>query len=77
MKASGEWWYDKTGCAGDCISPSANSDMINEGFGTINGSDFKITRSNDSRHQALLTTKSNCLGGNTFRMKITSYGNFR
>ena len=31
----------------------------------------------DPQHTALLQTTGDCLGGKTFRAKITSYGNFR
>ena len=51
--------------------------MISEAFFEVKGNEFKITRSDDSSHTALLQTTSNCLQGNTFRSKITSYGNFR
>ena len=77
MLRSAQWWYDKSGCTGNCISPSANTDMVNQGFYQIKGNEFKITRSDDTSHEALLSTTSNCLSGRSFRSKITSYGNFR
>ena len=51
--------------------------MISPAFWLVSGNKFKITRSDDSQHTALLQTTGNCLGGQTFRSKITSYGNFR
>ena len=77
MRKSGDWWYDRTGCTGTCISPNDNRDMINQAFYLVKGSEFKITRSDDSTHTALLKTTSACLGGNSFRSKMASYGNFR
>ncbi|CAH3179058.1 unnamed protein product [Porites lobata] len=76
MKDSGEWWYDKTVAYGHTTVPSSNSDMISPAFWLVSGTHFKITRS-DNPQTALLKTTSNCLGGQTFRSKITSYGNFR
>ena len=76
MKDSGEWWYDKTVAYGHTTVPSSNTDMISPAFWLVSGTHFKITRS-DNPQTALLKTTSNCLGGQTFRSKITSYGNFR
>ena len=76
MKDSGEWWYDKTVAYGHTTVPSSNTDMISPAFWLVSGTHFKITRS-DNAQTALLKTTSNCLGGQTFRSKITSYGNFR
>ena len=42
----------------------------------VSGSEFKITRSDDSQYAALLQTTANCLGGQSFRSKVTSYGDF-
>ncbi|XP_027043841.1 uncharacterized protein LOC113671751, partial [Pocillopora damicornis] len=39
----------------------------------VRGSEFKITRSDDPSHIPLLQTTGDCLGGQTFRSKITSY----
>ena len=76
MKDSGEWWYDKTVAYGHTTVPSSNTDMISPAFWLVSGTHFKITRS-DNPQTTLLKTTSNCLGGQTFRSKITSYGNFR
>ena len=67
-------WYASMGTTTD---PSVNGDMISPAFWMVRGSEFKITRSDDSSHTPLLQTTGNCLGGQTFRSKITSYGNFR
>ena len=72
----GHWWYDQNVPRGT-PDPSVNADMISPAFWLASGNDFKITRSDDSSHIPLLRTKNNCLGGQTFRSKITSYGDFR
>ena len=77
MKNNGEWWYDKTVAIGEITDPSSNYDMISPAFWMVSGNELKITRSDDPRHTALLQTTDDCLGGKTFRTKITSYGNFR
>ena len=51
--------------------------MISPAFWLVRGYEFRITRSDDSSHTPLLQTTGNCLGGQTFRSKITSYGDFR
>ena len=58
-------------------SPSINADMISPAFWLVSGREFMVTLSNDSTHTPLLQTKGNCLAGQTFRSKITSYGDFR
>ena len=73
MKDNGEWWYDKSVAVGKGISPSENTDMLSPAFWLVSGLGFKITRSDDPRHTALLQTKGNCLGKQTFRQKIKSY----
>ena len=77
MKDSGEWWYDKNVSAGETADPSSNKDMISPAFWLVSGNEIKITRNDDPQHIALLQTTSDCLGGQTFRLKITSYGDFR
>ena len=77
MDNSGHWWYDKRHAAGDTSDPSINADMMSPAFWAVRGSELKITRSDDSQHTPLLQTTGNCLGGQTFRSKVTSYGNFR
>ncbi|XP_067047529.1 uncharacterized protein [Acropora muricata] len=77
MEDSGEWWYDKTVRVGDISNTSVNADMLSPAFWLVRGRQFKITRSDDPQHTALLQTTGDCLGGKTFRAKITSYGNFR
>ena len=74
---SGNWWYDRIGCTGNCTSPSNNSDMVNHAFYSMKGNEFKLTRSDDVNHRALLTTTSNCLANQSFQTKITQFGNFR
>ena len=62
---------------GTTNSPSVNADMISPAFWLARGNEFKITRSDDSSHTPLLQTTGNCLAGQTFRSKITSYGDYR
>ena len=76
MRDDGHWWYDQNVPIGT-PDPSVNADMISPAFWLASGNDFKITRSDDFSHMPLLQTKNNCLGGQTFRSKITSYGDFR
>ena len=77
MGNSASWWFDKVSSYGKVDDPSDNSDMISKAFWSKHGTEFKITRSDDPTHTALLTTTGNCLGGKTFRAKMASYGVFR
>ena len=77
MEDSADWWYDRQYATGATTDPLVNADMISAAFWRVKGREFKITRSDDSSHTALLQTTGNCLGGRTFRSKITSYGGFR
>ena len=72
MADTGHWWYDRQVATGKTESPFINTDMISPAFWLVRGSEFKITRSDDPSHTPLLL-----LGGQTFRSKITSYGDFR
>ncbi len=71
------WWCDQRIAIGTTTSPSDNTDMISQAFWLVSGVEFKITRSDDPSHTPLLQTTGNCLAGQTFRSKITSYGDFR
>ena len=77
MEDSGDWWYDKNVAGGETTDPSTNTDMISPAFWLISGREFKITRNDDPQHTGLLQTSDDCLGGQTLRSKITSYGDFR
>ena len=77
MEDNGTLWYDREEAYGNTLDPSDNADMISEAFWLQQGSEFKITKSDDATHTALLTTTGNCLNGNTFRAKMKSYGEFR
>ena len=77
MLDDGSWWYDQQLAMETTNSPSVNADMISPAFWLARGNEFKITRSDDPSHTPLLQTTSNCLAGQTFRSKITSYGDFR
>ena len=72
MADTGHWWYDRQVATGKTESPFINTDMISPAFWLVRGSEFKITRSDDPSHTPMLL-----LGGQTFRSKITSYGDFR
>ena len=77
MNDTGFWWYDWQVATGTITDPSTNTDMISPAFWLVSGREFKITRSDDPSHTPLLQTTGNCLAGQTFRSKITSYGDFR
>ena len=77
MRDNGMLWYDQRSPLGNTVNPKDNTDMISPGFWYSRGSEFKITRSDDSTHTPLLVTTGDCLGGRTFREKVTSYGDFR
>ena len=77
MEDQETWWYDRVEAYGNTLDPSDNADMISEAFWLQQGSEFKITKSDDPTHTALLTTTGNCLNGMTFRAKMKSYGEFR
>jgi hypothetical protein len=77
MLDSGEWWYDKLTPAGDTADPTKNGDMISYSFWSLQGSEFRITRSDDANHASLIRTTNTCLAAATFRTKITSFGDFR
>ena len=72
----GSFWYNRKTTYGNFKSPTSNEDMISAAFWQVQGKEFKISRSDDTSNTALLQTTSNCLNGNTFRYKITSYGSF-
>lgn len=76
MLDSGEWWFDKTSLYGDSTNATIDADLLAPAFWLVKGSQIKITRTDDSNHTALLNT-STCLGFQTFRTKITGFGNFR
>jgi len=77
MNDTGLWWYDRQVAIGATTDPSNNTDMISPAFWLVSGGEIKITRSDDPGHAPLLQTTGNCLAGQTFRSKITSYGDFR
>ena len=77
MRHDGLWWFDQQVAMGTTTDPSINSDMMSPAFWLVSGREFKITRSDDPSHTPLLQTTGNCLAGQTFRSKITSYGHFR
>ena len=77
MKPDGSWWYDLEDQIGVYDDPLYNRDAISAAFWLLKGTEFKVTRTDDVTHTALLKTKGECLRRKTFRSKITGYGNFR
>ena len=77
MKPDGSWWYDLEDQIGVYDDPLYNRDAISAAFWLLKGTEFKVTRTDDVMHTALLKTKGGCLQKKTFRSKITGYGNFR
>ena len=76
MTDAAYWWYDIQSSQGSPTSTSTNSDMISEAFWKVQGSEIKITRSDDSSNSALLRTYNNCFGGKTYRGFMSAYGKF-
>ena len=77
MEDNGNLWYDREEAYGNTLDPSDNADMISEAFWLHQGSEFKITKSDEPLHTALLTRTRNYLNGLTFRDKMKRYGVFR
>ena len=77
MNDTGYWWYDRIEAVGKTIDPKNGANMVSAAFLLVSGNEFKITRSDNSPLTPLLQTTGNCLGGQTLRSKITSYGDFR
>ncbi|MBN2801446.1 MAG: hypothetical protein JXX28_20055, partial [Deltaproteobacteria bacterium] len=74
MRDDGGWWYTKVTEAGDPLSPTVNADMISQAFWTVTASEMRVTRSDNPTDAHLLMTTGTCLGGRSFRSKLTSYG---
>ena len=70
MRWKGQWWFTAEASAGQTANTSANSDLLSPAFWLVSGHEFKITRSDDPQHTALLRTSDDCLGGQTFWAKI-------
>ena len=70
--SNGFWWT--TQVAMGTTNPLMNADMISPAFWLVRGRELKVTLSNDSNHTPLLQTTGGCLGGQTFRSKVESYG---
>ena len=52
-----------TRISGNANDPSHNTDIISSAFWLVSGIEFKITRSDDPQHTALLKTSNLCLAG--------------
>lgn len=70
-------WYDRTEEFGAVTDPTVNADAMSAAFFGMTATEFRITRSDSSSHNSLLTTTNNCLQGQSVRDKITSFGDFR
>lgn len=77
MDFQGSWWYDVSAGIGNKTDPSSNADMISPAFWLVSGKKFKISRSDDPQHTPLLETTGECLGGRSFRHKMTTFGDFK
>jgi hypothetical protein len=75
--ASGDLWYDRTDELGAVTDPTVNADAMSAAFFGVTATELRITRSDSSSHNSLLTTTNNCLQGQSLRDKIASFGNFR
>jgi len=75
--ASSDLWYDRTAELGAVTDPTVNADAMSAAFFGVTATELRITRSDSSLHNSLLTTTNNCLQGQSVRDKITSFGNFR
>lgn len=75
MEASGNFWYQIESYGND-TSTSSNADMVSKAFSKIAGYDLKLTRSDDNGHVALMSA-TGCMGGQSLRTKVASYGDFR
>ena len=67
----------RTEATGQTTDPLNNTDMISPAFWLVSGNENTITRYDNSQDISLLQTTGNCLGKQTFRSKVTSYGDFR
>lgn len=76
MIDTGEWWYTTMTAQGDPTSATENLDMLSPAFWSVPGAEMKITRS-DEGDVGLLVTNATCLGNQTFRAFITSFGDFQ
>lgn len=70
-------WYDRTDELGAVTDPTVNADAMSAAFFGMTATEFRITRSDSSSHNSLLTTTNNCLQGQSVRDKIASFGDFR
>ncbi len=75
MEDSGEWWYTRTDAAGNHTVYNDISDAYSPAFHQVVADEFKLSRT-DQIGDLFLTT-GGCLGGQTFREHITSFGDFQ
>ncbi|RLB61149.1 MAG: hypothetical protein DRI90_12045, partial [Deltaproteobacteria bacterium] len=77
MLDSGLWWYDQVTELGAPQDRAANADMISQAFWTVAANEIKITRTDNADDGHLIKTVDTCLGNQTFRGYVTSFGDFR
>ena len=75
MAFSGAWWYDLV-ASGSAASATENADMLSPAFSLVNGTDIKVSRTDDVNNSALMHA-ANCIAENSMRHKLSSFGNFR
>lgn len=74
---SATYWYDQTTEVGTPTSVTANADALSKAFFTAKASELRLSRSDGSTQAYLLKSKGTCLGGKTFRDKITGLGTYK
>jgi len=74
--SSGDLWYNRTEELGTATDPTVNADAMGAAFFGVEATEFRITRTDSTSHNALLTTTNNCLQGRSVRDKIASFGDF-
>ena len=63
------WWSERENGRRETTGPLDGNDMISPAFWLVGGNEFMITRSDDP-YTALLQTRDDCLGKQTFRDRI-------
>ncbi len=74
---SAKYWYDRTTEVGAPTVRGTNADALSAAFWTVLADEFKLARTDATTDAHLLKTNAKCLGGKTFRTKVTGFGNYR
>jgi hypothetical protein len=77
MLDTGEWWYTVTQEMGQTTNRGDNADMLSRAFWTVQGTDLRLSRSDNVDDAGLFRTNTGCMPNTTFRTFITSFGNFQ